>query len=244
LSAPPRFRSQVFSTSQRFPGRLRLCGLVSCRHRSWDSSLQSFPLTGDRVPLSRSPGFHAVIHRRAGTYDSIPFTVCFSDFHAFTRSHGSPYSYELPFHALTRASRQLWDSCRETIPFRQLHLLRSCIPPASPFQSGWVSPHRLTDTLLGLCPFRAFTSTPRILDPPGPEDPSTAPPPKIQGSRLEGPQPFVPGETVPTRESTGTTSSTVSSSLRSRPAPLLCGVSFSHGLETLDKSAAYDLQSF
>jgi hypothetical protein len=36
------------------------------------------------VPLSRSPDFHAVIHRRAGTRCPIPFTVCFSDFHAFT----------------------------------------------------------------------------------------------------------------------------------------------------------------
>jgi hypothetical protein len=66
------------------------------------------------VPLSRSPDFHAVIHQRAGTRRSIPFTACFPDFHAFTRLHGSPYGYELPFHALTRASRSLSDSCRET----------------------------------------------------------------------------------------------------------------------------------
>jgi len=168
LSVPPRFRSQVFSTSQRFPSRLKLCGLVSCRHRSWDLSLQSLPLTGDRVPLSRSPDFHAVIHRRAGTRRPIPFTARFPDFHALTRLPGSPRGYELPFHTLARASRSLSDSRCELVPFRQLHLLRSCIPPASPFQPGWVSPHRLTDTLLGFCPSRAFTSTPRILDPPGP----------------------------------------------------------------------------
>jgi hypothetical protein len=127
------------------------------------------------VPLLRSPDFHAVIHRRAGTRCSIPFTACFSDFHAFTRLPGSPYGYELPFHPLTRASQSLSDSRCEPVPFRQLHLLRSCIPPANPSQPGWVSPHRLTDTLLGFCPSRAFTFTPRILDPPGSEDPNTSP---------------------------------------------------------------------
>jgi len=33
LSRPPQFRSQVFSTSQRFPGIPELRGLVSCRSR-------------------------------------------------------------------------------------------------------------------------------------------------------------------------------------------------------------------
>jgi len=127
------------------------------------------------VPLSRSPDFHAVIHRRAGTRRPTPFTACFPDVHAFTRLPGSPHGYELPFHPLMRASRSLSDSCCGLVPFRQLHLLRSCIPPASPFQSARVSPRRLTDTLLGFCPSRAFTSTPRILDPPGPKGPNTRP---------------------------------------------------------------------
>lgn len=46
VQPPPRFRSQVSSTSQRFPGRLELRGLVSCRNRSWDPSLQSLPPAG------------------------------------------------------------------------------------------------------------------------------------------------------------------------------------------------------
>jgi hypothetical protein len=47
---PPRFRSQVFSTSQRLPSSPGLHGLVPCRNRSWDSSLQSFPLAGIAHP--------------------------------------------------------------------------------------------------------------------------------------------------------------------------------------------------
>jgi hypothetical protein len=40
----PRFRSQVFSTSQRFLSKLKFHGLVSCRNHSWVLSLQRFPL--------------------------------------------------------------------------------------------------------------------------------------------------------------------------------------------------------
>jgi hypothetical protein len=53
-SCPPRFRSQAFSASQRFPSRPELRGLVSCRNRPKASSLlQSFPLAQSRAPLSR-----------------------------------------------------------------------------------------------------------------------------------------------------------------------------------------------
>jgi hypothetical protein len=186
LSVPPRFRSQVFSTSQRFPSMLKLCGLVSCRHRSWDSSLQSFPLTEDRVPLSRSPDFHAVIHRRAGTRGSIPFAVNFPDSHAFTQSPGSLDGYEFPFRIPRCASRSLPDSRCEPAPFRQLHLLRSFIPPASPFPSARVSPPRSIATLLGFCPSRALTLTPRILDPPGLGSPNTHPSSEDSGLATRG----------------------------------------------------------
>jgi len=40
---PPRFRSQAFSASQRFPGKLEFHGLVSCRNRSWASAFRVFP---------------------------------------------------------------------------------------------------------------------------------------------------------------------------------------------------------
>jgi hypothetical protein len=111
------------------------------------------------VPLSRSPGFLAVIHRRAETHCSIPFTACFPDFHAFTRLPCSSDDYGLPFHALVHASWSPWGSGCLVRP----------VPPASPTsklhsllrvrsQLAWVSPHQLADTLLGFCPSRAFSS--------------------------------------------------------------------------------------
>jgi len=51
LPRPPRFRSQVFSTSQRFPSRPEFRGLVSCRNRSWDSPFRVFPSQESRAPL-------------------------------------------------------------------------------------------------------------------------------------------------------------------------------------------------
>jgi hypothetical protein len=43
---PPRFRSQVFSTSQRFPGTSELGDLVSCRRRPWGSPFRALLLAG------------------------------------------------------------------------------------------------------------------------------------------------------------------------------------------------------
>jgi hypothetical protein len=53
LHFPTRFRSQAFSTSQRFPGKLEFHGLVSCRNRSWVSFPSELSPHSDRVPLSR-----------------------------------------------------------------------------------------------------------------------------------------------------------------------------------------------
>jgi hypothetical protein len=64
VSSLLRFRSRVFSTPQRFPGKPRLHGLVSCRNRSRDSLLQSFPLAkiahpsrGHLLPCGYLPAF-------------------------------------------------------------------------------------------------------------------------------------------------------------------------------------------
>jgi len=64
LSPPLRFRSQVFSTSQRFPGKLEIRGLVSCRNRSWDSFLPSevSPHRRSHAPSGGMTGSLAVIH--------------------------------------------------------------------------------------------------------------------------------------------------------------------------------------
>jgi len=60
---PSRFRSQVFSTSQRFPGTPGLHGLVSCRSRPWGSPFRALILAGvacasrrRRAPLQFSTG--------------------------------------------------------------------------------------------------------------------------------------------------------------------------------------------
>lgn len=49
---PPRVRSRVFSTPQRFPGKPGLRGLVSCRSHPWGSSLRSLAPRRGRAPLS------------------------------------------------------------------------------------------------------------------------------------------------------------------------------------------------
>jgi hypothetical protein len=78
-SPPPRFRSQVFATSQRFPSRAELRGLVSCRSRPWDSSpSERSPRPGSRTPLEAASSL-AVIHRRPATYHPPPFAAGFPD---------------------------------------------------------------------------------------------------------------------------------------------------------------------
>ena len=75
VQPPVRFRSQAFSTSQRFPSKLEFRGLVSCRSRSWVASLQSFPLaeiarpSRGRVlpcghPSLRRAGLRGAFHQR------------------------------------------------------------------------------------------------------------------------------------------------------------------------------------
>jgi hypothetical protein len=46
VQRPLRFRSQVFTTSQRFPGKPGLRGLVSCRSRPWGSPFRALLLAG------------------------------------------------------------------------------------------------------------------------------------------------------------------------------------------------------
>jgi len=51
---PPRFRSRVFSTPQRFPGTPGDRGLVSCRSRPWGFPFRALLLGRGRVRLSAS----------------------------------------------------------------------------------------------------------------------------------------------------------------------------------------------
>jgi hypothetical protein len=183
---PPRFRSQVFSTSQRFPGKPEFHGLVSCRNRSWASSFRAFPSQGSRTPLEAA-SFLAVIQQRACR------TRCrwiespgFPDAHTvtgavawFPRGSGSPFREPKP------ASRSPGTTDRGTAPFRRLHLLRSLPPPASPFTRRRVSPPP-RPLLSWVSPPLKYPPEPRSLDPPGPK-PGHAPSPAGSSPRPRGP---------------------------------------------------------
>ena len=154
---PPRFRSQVFPTSQRFPGRPELRGLVSCRNRSWDSSLQRLPLTEGRLPLSRQLGSLAVIHPRAEPRDRPPFAPGFADVRACAQLPGSPDDYELPFRlaeAILPVALGVEPRNRFVPPASPASKLRSLLRVRS--RPGRVSSHRSVDPLLGFFPSRAF----------------------------------------------------------------------------------------
>jgi hypothetical protein len=153
----PRFRSQVFSTSQRFPGRSELCGLVSCHNRPWDPPFRAFPSQGSRSSLEVA-GSLAVIHRCAEVRCALPFTPGFPDFHAFTQLPGSPSDYGLRFNKPRLVSLSSWALLSGFTSFRQLHLLRSFPPPVRPFLQPWVAPPLPVVSLLGFFfPFEAFS---------------------------------------------------------------------------------------
>lgn len=94
---PPRFRSQVFATSQRFPSMPELRSLVSCRSHSWDRPFRAFPSQELRTPLGVACSL-AVIYRvlgRAARTFSPAVSPTPESLH--TRWPGSPSGYELPF---------------------------------------------------------------------------------------------------------------------------------------------------
>jgi len=179
VSPPPRFRSQAFSTSQRFPSKLESCGLVSCRNRPWGFPFRGFPSQESRAP-PEAASFLAVIHQRAKTRPSEPYH---RRFHRRTRPRarlpGFPADYEVPFDAPRCASQSLRARASGTVSFRQLHPLRSVLPPASPFAPGQVAPNRRPIlSWVSILP-RALPSTPRSLsDPPAPRGHGHHPHPK------------------------------------------------------------------
>jgi hypothetical protein len=97
FQAPLRFRSQAFSTSQRFPSKLEFHGLIPCRNRSWASPFRVFPSQESRTPLGATCSL-AVIHRRAGVsyprpcHRQFPRRPCLT-----TQLPGSPDDYGSPF---------------------------------------------------------------------------------------------------------------------------------------------------
>jgi hypothetical protein len=208
LSRPLRFRSQAFSTSQRFPSKSEFHGPVSCRNRSWAFLLQSLPLTGIAHP-SRGhmlPCSHPPACRSAPLATLSP-TVS-PNAHAFARLPGSPDDYGSPFREPKPTSRSPWVSSGGITSFRQLHLLRSLDPPVSPFAPRRVSPTRRPMLSWTSVPSRAFSSPAsdplpvRLLNSARPStrrhrDPSS---PKIRfGSRV---RPISPPEGVKTSSPT------------------------------------------
>jgi hypothetical protein len=200
--SPPRFRSQAFSTSQRFPGRLKVCGLVSCHYRPWDPPFRAFPSQGSRAslealsrgcllpcsypPVSRSVLFFAVRLRFHST--STLSRGCLS----------SPEDYGLPFHkprSVSRSSRALISRARfffsPASPTSKLSSPRETVPSTSGYPSavGRCSP--------GLSPLRSF-----LLPHLGSSTRSAswtehAPSSADSGSLLRGPQPPESGELFP-----------------------------------------------
>jgi hypothetical protein len=202
---PPWFRSQAFSTSQRFPGRSEFHGLVSCRNRSWAYSFRAFPSQDSRNPLSGPVNSLAVIHHRAGGHDARPYQP---RFHRRPRLAaqlpGSPATYGSPFHEPKPASRSPWATRCGTPPFRQLHPLRSLLllrvrshRPGFPRAGGRCSP--------GVLPLqrRAYPNL-GTSDPNEPKGPNPHPRPQPPASDAadsvppEGvPSPSTPGEPCP-----------------------------------------------
>jgi hypothetical protein len=219
--------------SQPLSGFLADPSFVALFHainRSWDPPFRAFPSRRSRTPLGAA-GSLAVIHRRAWTRRASSFASGFTDVHAFTRLPGSPDDYGLPFRAPRRTSRSSWTPPDGTALFRQLHLLRSFLPFARPFLQRWVAPPPQA-VALGFLPLRSFAPpTPRILDPPGPEDRTRPFARRLRRATRRTVDPSSRVRPPRVREALEQTSSTKHQPLTDWAAPPLDGDSFSHGLE-------------
>jgi hypothetical protein len=138
---PPRFRSQVFSTSQRFPGTSELGDLVSCRRRPWGSPFRALLLAriacASRrrlLPCSSPPSY-----LRCSARDLVlrvsPTPALVARWPGFPPELGHRFRRPVP-HALAHGpattSPTSWTTCTGVTSFRRLRLLRSFTPLASP----------------------------------------------------------------------------------------------------------------
>jgi len=129
-------------------------------------SLQRFPLAESAHP-SRGHCSPAVIHPPAKTRRLRLITDRFTDSHARAQLPGSPADYELPFRLPRRADLLVTlGLAGEPALFSELHLLRSFLPPASPFSTDASCPTAAADTLLGSSSPEPSPTTPRSLNPP------------------------------------------------------------------------------
>lgn len=219
---PPRFRSQAFSTSQRFPGKIELRGLVSCRSRP-GFSFRVFPSQGSCSPLgvTSSP---AVPHRRASVHRPPPY---------HPRFHRRPRS-----RAVAWIPRRLWvpfSRARARFPVALGHGQRNhLVPPAQPTSepcSPCESVHDrrrcfttpAADTLLVVPPLQSTTdhTSGSRTRPSLAARTRHAHPQLGRADDTRDPAAPRPGEASPPTEANDSTCSTASGPLRDRPAPPL-----------------------
>jgi hypothetical protein len=166
---PPRFRSQVFSTSQRFASTPELRGLVSCRSHSWDLPFRAFPSQESRTPLGVACSLaviHRVLGRAARTLSPAvsPTPRRRLDESRRAQLPGSPPGYELPFldhdHPVKEGRRSApgrpgsatTGSARSAAsPASKL-----LVPPANPFTSDVSCPTPHGRCSPGLQPLQSF----------------------------------------------------------------------------------------
>jgi len=138
ISRPPRFRSQAFSTSQRFTSALEFAAIFHAAAVRV-TSFRAFPSQRSRTSLEAASS-PAVIHQGPRRSFLRLITNGFPDAHGCPRLPGSPADYGLPFHEAETplpGHPEHWTLNR---PFTQLHPLRSFFPPASPFTPTRVAP--------------------------------------------------------------------------------------------------------
>jgi hypothetical protein len=183
---PPRFRSRVFSTPQRFASKHELRGLVSCRNRSWASSFRVFPSQESRAPLGAAllPRGHPPAHRDA------PPGPCHRRFPRRPRSRAVawfPRRLWAPFSAPKHGPGPPGSERTGSPPPASFTHLEALILLRVRSRATQVAPNRPADPLLDFFPSEAFSahaSDPRTR--PGLAT-RTAPQPEGPGDRRRGP---------------------------------------------------------
>jgi hypothetical protein len=127
----PRFRSQVVSTSQRFPSRPKLRSLV--KPHPFGSFPSEFSPRSSRAHLSEPLAPLWLSTRVQSRTARRLVTVCFQGPPPCGRVAISPDGYGLPFGLPRYASRSPWALSSRVASYRWLHPLRSLVPPTSPF---------------------------------------------------------------------------------------------------------------
>jgi len=158
VPGPLRFRSQAFSASQRFPARSSFAALFRA------AAAQAFPFRAYPSQESCSPldvtSSPAVVHRRAEPH--LPgLSPAVSPTTAPKRSSLDPRPAMGPLFTDAQArQRPGFPEPRQTEStlFRQLRLLRSLTPPASPFRADGVIHRAGRRNSPGLSPLQSPTA--------------------------------------------------------------------------------------